>query len=264
VDKGKIAILTTRFPGEPEIDRKIVGFFKIAHIKEDPGDGTILSAENNFRIRLPLEEAQNLYFWDYYSTKGGAKWGTLLFRYLNDDQVVGILKDIEKTLRNEKYKLLVNKLLNQDFSNINSHRPAGPRMQRSGDRLKRVLLNRKYGSGGEGEEHKRLKNWIAEHPEFIGLTNVVGKEIEYIFASGDIVDILFERDNGKFAVVEIETAFPSPGSYQALKYKVLKCAELRSDIKSPNVEAIIVAWSFPPEVKAFCRKYGIRCVEKKL
>src|SRR4030042_1439578 len=88
---GKIAILTTRFPNDKEIDRRIIGFFKIGQIIDEPRKETIMVADREFCIRLPLEEAKELYFWDYYSTQGGARWNTGLIRYLSDVQVVRIL-----------------------------------------------------------------------------------------------------------------------------------------------------------------------------
>lgn len=129
---------------------------------------------------------------------------------------------------------------------------------------KKVIVNRKYGSGGEGEGHRKLKEWIAENPTELGLANI--KEIikEYGFVSGDAADIVFELDGNKWVIVEVETLDPNPGGYQALKYRVLKCAELGLDITSPNVEGVLVAWSIPEEVKIFCNKYGIRFFEKKL
>lgn len=86
-------------------------------------------------------------------------------------------------------------------------------------------------------------------------------ETEYVFTSGDTADIVFELNGNKYAVVEIETNYPDPGCHQALKYKVLKCAELGLDIKSSNVEAILVALSVLQEVRDFSNKYGIRFVE---
>lgn len=121
-----------------------------------------------------------------------------------------------------------------------------------------------YGSGGEGDDHKKLKEWVAQNPTRIGITNVKKTKIEYRFASEDIADIVFELDGGSYIVVEIETFNPYPGCHQALKYRVLKCAELGLDIKSSNVEALLVAWTIPEEVKKFCNKYGISFVEKKL
>jgi len=264
VDKGKIAILTTRFPNEDEIDRRIIGFFKIAKVTNNPKEETIMFADRQYCIRLRIDEAKELYFWDYYSTRGGARWGTGLIRYLNDEQIARILVDLKETLRDEKSKTMVVNLLSQDFPNITPSPASGPRIKKSGNRIKRISMVRKYGSGGEGTEHKKLKEWIAQNPKELGLTNVKNTEIEYMFASGDASDVVFELDDDKYAVVEIETIDPLPGCYQALKYKVLKCAEIGQDIKSSNVEAILVAWSIPEEIKQFCTKYGIRFLEKKL
>jgi hypothetical protein len=122
----------------------------------------------------------------------------------------------------------------------------------------RILKTRKYGSGGEGIEHRKLKEWIANHPDAIGLKNVKKTSVEYTFPSGDKADVIFELENNQFAVVEIETSDPLPGCYQALKYRTLKCAELGIPITSSNVEAIVVAWDFQRFVEDFCSPYRIR------
>lgn len=246
------------------MDRKVIGFFKISRVTNNPGEETMMYADEYFRLRLPMEEAKELYFWDYYFTQGGARWGSGLIRYLSDDQVVRILTDLKDTIRDETAKAMIITLLNQDFPNISPPPAIGPRIQKSGNRTKRISMVRKYGPGGEGIEHKRLKEWIARNPEKIGLADVKRTEIEHTFISGDAADIVFELDRNRYAVVEIETIDSYMGSYQVLKYKVLKCAELGMDIKCPEVEAIVVAWSIPQQVRDFCNKYGIRFVEKKL
>lgn len=268
VKEGKIAILTTRFPQESEIDRRIIGFFKIGQVINNPNEPTKLIADRTFRIRLPMEEARELYFWDYYSTertKEKAIWGTGLIRYLNDDQVVRILMDLKETLRDEKAKAMVITLLNQEFPKVSLPPVSGPRIRnmKSINRTKRIALIRKYGHGGEGIKHKKLKEWIAKNPQELGLSSVKRTEIEHVFRSGDIADIVFELNGNKYAVVEIELFDLICGCHQALKYKVLKCVELGLDINSSDVEAIIVIPSISQEVKEFCNKYGIRFVEKK-
>jgi len=264
VEKGKIAILTTRFPGDSEIDRKIIGFFKIGDVINEPGKETILVADKDFRIRLPLEEAKELFFWDYYATKGGAFWGSGLVRYLDDNKVARILLDLKETLRDEKSKAIVSNLLGQDFQGILPSPASGPRAKRSGSRAKRIALIRKYGYGGEGADHRKLKEWIAKNPCEIGITDLQKAEVEYEFPSGDTADILFRLSGNRDAVVEIKTSDPFPGCYQALKYRILRCAELGLNLNSPNVRAILVAWEIPKEIKKFCEKYGIQYVEKKI
>jgi len=129
------------------------------------------------------------------------------------------------------------------------------------ENIVRILGNpivRKYGSGGEGAEHKKLKRFIAEKPDSIGLKDVEETKLEYIFPSGDVADIVFRLSGNRYAVVEIETTNPLPGCFQALKYKILKCAELGLPITSSDVEAIMVAWLIPDDVRNFCLKYNVR------
>ncbi|MDH5482897.1 MAG: hypothetical protein OEY22_08470 [Candidatus Bathyarchaeota archaeon] len=124
-------------------------------------------------------------------------------------------------------------------------------------RIQRNPIVRKYGPGGEGAEHKKLKRFIAENPGSIGLKGVEETKLEYIFPSGDVADIVFNLSGNRYAVVEIETTNPLPGCFQALKYKILKCAELGLPITSSHVEAIMIAWLIPDYIKNFCRKYSV-------
>lgn len=142
--------------------------------------------------------------------------------------------------------------------------PGGERSKTENETKRTEQAIRKYGPGGEGEDHKRLKKWIAENPNSIGLYDIKGPpQTEYAFISGDTADILFEREDKKFAVVEIETDNGTPGFYQALKYKVLKCAEAQLPINSGNVRAILVAWSVPDVLQKLCTQYQIEFREIK-
>jgi len=136
------------------------------------------------------------------------------------------------------------------------------------DELLRLIRERKSqrlsGFGPEGKKHKELKEYIKENPGLLGISNVIRSEIEYGFLSGDRVDVYFECKGGKYAVVEIETTYPEPGVYQALKYRVLLCAELLKDINTPEVQAYLVAWEFEGNLKKLARKYGVITKEVKL
>lgn len=125
-------------------------------------------------------------------------------------------------------------------------------------------INKKYASGGEGPDHKKLKEWIAENPQVIGLKNVKRYILEYVYPSGDAVDILFELSDDIDVVVEIETDNPFPGCYQAIKYRVLRCAQRNLNLDSESVRAIVVAWKIPEEVRHFCRRYDIEYFESSL
>lgn len=125
-------------------------------------------------------------------------------------------------------------------------------------------VRKKYGSRGEGIEHKQLKEWIANNPKSIGLNNVRATTVEHSYLSGDSVDILFELTTNKDVVVEIETINPLPGCHQAIKYRVLRCAERGLPLSSDEVQAMIVAWDIPTHVVEFCEKYNIKHFEKKI
>jgi hypothetical protein len=111
---GRIAVLTTRFPEDDEVDRKIIGLFRIGEVRSD--EETIVIADEKHRVRLPLEEAREVYFWDYYQGPNSPEtvaWGTGLFRYLTDAQVARIVKDVQETVRDEHTRNVLGSLLQQ-------------------------------------------------------------------------------------------------------------------------------------------------------
>ena len=60
------------------------------------------------------------------------------------------------------------------------------------------------GGAGEGEGHRLLKEYIAMHPNAIGLPAEMCGEMEYRFNSGDYCDIIFDLGTDGMAVVEIK------------------------------------------------------------
>lgn len=259
--KGGIALLTTRFPGDVEKDRKIIGLYEIKRVTNLENEETKFYAEKNLKIRLPLEEVMQLFFWDYYSINSTEiSWGHGLLRYLNDSQIKKVLLDLQQTVQSNNHKEIIAELL-EKYKEVKAiekgQRDIGI------PRIERITGKRKYGPGGEGEKHKILKEWIATHPQDIGLETIKHYKKEYVFLSGDTVDILFEIDDENDAVVEIETNYPFPGCYQAIKYRALRCAQRSLDLDSDKVKAIIVAWEISDEIKRFCDKYKIIYYEIK-
>lgn len=253
---GKFAMLTTRFPNESESERRIIGLFQIGGIEERP-ETTLLAASRG-RVRLPLEEAKELYFWAYCNTRTGRPdWRTGLFRYLEDSQIHCMLADIAATVRDEKIKTEVKCLIEQAFGNASPPPPEGCLPQKSVNRPDNIARIRKYGSGGEGEEHRKLKMWLSEHPQELGLRDVTGVEIEHRYVSGDAVDLIFNHATDRYTVVEVETNDPLPGAHQAIKYRALLCAEKMLPLDTELVRSILVAWSMPEEVRSFCKRYRI-------
>ncbi len=96
------------------------------------------------------------------------------------------------------------------------------------------------GSGGEGVEHRALKEYVATHPELFG-----AKEngiTEYILLSGDRLDVWFPKSQ---IAVEIKPS-TSPdsdilrGIFQCVKYKAMLDAEASVIGEKPEAKVLLV------------------------
>lgn len=254
--KGKIALLTTRFPEEPESDRKIVGFYKIKEIK----DQYQVNGIKKYGLRLTLDEARELNFWGYHKNAKTDKpmWKQGRFRYLEDIQIAAVLHDLKEVVQNQDSQSMISELLESDFSEFALKRPDVEGALDNKFTFK-VAMKRKYGKGGESAAHKRLKNFVADNPKIIGLKkSEVEPHIEHKYVSGDRVDILFSPKKGSTnTVVEVELDNVLPGIHQAIKYRVLRCSQLGVSLNSKNVKATVVAWEFTAAEEKLCKKYGI-------
>lgn len=115
--------------------------------------------------------------------------------------------------------------------------------------------------GGESEDHRKLKEYIAAHPTAIGLEPDSGAQMEYLFVAGDRADIVFGIGPDAWAVIEIkngEIGELVKGVYQAIKYRALLQAEKGHGL-SCQVDAFLVAYEIPADVSIFAAKFGIRC-----
>jgi hypothetical protein len=102
-----------------------------------------------------------------------------------------------------------------------------------------------YASGGEGEEHKALKEFIKSHPEKIGIKDVEIAETELVLPSGDRLDVLFILKNGTHIAVEIKPS-TSPdndvarGIFQCIKYEATMKAERKLLQQSYDIQTLLV------------------------
>jgi hypothetical protein len=253
---GKIAILTTKFKNSKEEDRSIVGFFLIDKII----DSHLVIANKEKSLRLTLDEAKELKFWNYYSNRNSAKpeWKQGRFRYIDDNQIVNILQDIHIVAQNSTTKSLLKDILKENFDY------ELPEFT-SENNIKNILLQRKYGKGGESLEHKLLKEFVSKNPSKIGITEIdVNVNVEHKFISNDLVDILFYQNDKRSYVIEIELNNVLPGIHQAIKYRALRCSQLNLNLDDSNVKAIIVAWSFTESEIKLCQQYNIDYYSIKL
>lgn len=102
-----------------------------------------------------------------------------------------------------------------------------------------------YGAGGEGEGHKKLKEYIYNHPEAIGIKGIKERKMEHILLSGDRLDVYLVLNDGSKIAVEVKPS-TSPdadvmrGLYQCVKYKTIMDAEDKVHGEKGNNKAILV------------------------
>lgn len=103
-ETGRLALLTTRKPNEPEENRFIFGFLDIKDIKKNykTKETSQIFILGHKETSLMINPKIELKFWDYYKNLYTDKkhWGTGLFRYIKDKNV---LKFLIK-LKEEYYK----------------------------------------------------------------------------------------------------------------------------------------------------------------
>ena len=107
--------------------------------------------------------------------------------------------------------------------------------------------SRGHGRGGpaEGKWHKELKERIAADPRILKLPPTLSRTVakEYLFPSGDKVDVLFRRRD-EWIGVEVKGKESPPedilrGIYQCVKYQALIEAQQKAEGISPNAHVIL-------------------------
>jgi len=113
--RNSLAVLTTRLPNTKEAERIIFGVFLIDDVLEgNDRESGYVSTQSANKITLTLEEAKNMQFWNYHANATGkvsAKWGSGLFRYMDDTQAVELLQDLVKLKQNKPDAQLAKDIL---------------------------------------------------------------------------------------------------------------------------------------------------------
>ena len=256
--KGKVALLTTRHPGydtekHAEKRRIVFGVFKIVNIDTGvDGEDWVVGAPES-AIQVPEATALALPYWTF--KKGVPIWGRGIFRYVSDQEITNYLHALFPRLQRRRDRVVLESLL--ECCGSLKPKSAGS------DEVPVVEdedLNRKYGPGGEGKRHRRLKEFVARHPERLGL-GVGDVSVEHRFVTGDRVDLSIDLANGGHCVVEVEVEGDRStliGAHQALKYRALRAGEL-DETQLPH--AFLVAYSIPRSTRRFCKRHGIRALE---
>lgn len=257
---GKVALFTTRHPElDNESDRLVFGISRIERIIEDKNGATWIHGDRSMCIRLAESTAFALPYWKYKSLpkRNKPEWGSGLFRYISDAEVLDFLHDLYPLLRNAEDRNVAEQLAHGCGG-----RELSPSLPSKNVKPSIGDTEQKYGPGGEGKRHRELKAAIARRPELLGLGP--GKTtMEHRFITGDRLDVLVELDKGKKCVIEVEVEGQSTliGAHQALKYRALISGEM-DDRSVPY--AFLVAYGIPKNVQEFCKRHNIRTLEVNL
>lgn len=130
------------------------------------------------------------------------------------------------------------------------------------------IVNKMGGQGGEGEEHKRLKKFILEHPDYIGLTKIESCTDEFFLPSGDRIDAYFIRKNGDRIAVEVKPS-KSPdedmtrGIFQCVKYKAVMEAVRSIECGLFNISTLLVVGGTMSQLnKNIAKELGVDYIEQ--
>lgn len=124
-----------------------------------------------------------------------------------------------------------------------------------------------FCGGGEGEEHKRLKEFVARNPASIGLpaTTPAG-DTELPLASGDCLDVSF-RTKSVWIAAEIKSTISNPaditrGIFQCVKYRAVLDATLLAQRRPQNSRAILVLGGpMPSDLLPLANMLGVEFVQ---
>ncbi len=127
---------------------------------------------------------------------------------------------------------------------------------------------RASGRGGEGPEHKRLKEFVSRNPHVVGLANATGTgQTEYPLPSGDFPDVSF-RSQKLWVAVEVKSRISNEaditrGIFQCVKYQAVLDAVLLSESRAQNARAILVLESkLPSSLVALSNLLSVEVVDE--
>ena len=120
-----------------------------------------------------------------------------------------------------------------------------------------------WSSEGESKQHKKVKEFVASNPQVVGLPkNHSQGQTEYLFASGDKADVVFETENG-YLGVEVKSIISNHpdlnrGLFQAVKYQALLRSEQKAVFSPPTARAVLVTeCSLPAALQNLADVLGI-------
>ena len=123
-----------------------------------------------------------------------------------------------------------------------------------------------HGGGGEGKEHKAIKEFVYNNPESLGITGVIRKEPEHPLPSGDRLDVYFETSDSRYAIEVKPSTSPDDditrGIFQCVKYKAILEAIRKVEYGRYDVSTqLVIAGSMSDRNKQLAEALEITCIE---
>ncbi len=121
--------------------------------------------------------------------------------------------------------------------------------------------------GGESEDHKALKAYVAQNPKVIGLGANTPKGItEFPLPSGDCLDVSFSSKK-VWVAAEVKSSISAEGDivrglFQCVKYRAVMEAVLLTESRPQNARALLVLESkFPHSLIPLRNMLGVEVVD---
>lgn len=126
----------------------------------------------------------------------------------------------------------------------------------------------KVRSGGESEQHRRLKEYIAKHPEILELPASAREgTVEFSLPSGDSLDVLFQA-GADWIAVEVKSARSLlsdivRGMFQCVKYQaVIEAFQAWQGLPQSARTILVLESKFPRELNSRRQVLGIEVVDR--
>lgn len=146
-------------------------------------------------------------------------------------------------------------------------KPAAISSNEYAEQLRQSIKSYGFG-GGEGAEHKAMKEAICNNPSLVRCKNVEYKETEHVLYSADRLDVFFILKNGDHIAVEVKPSTAPEddiirGIFQCVKYKAVMDAERTIEASNHNnATLLVIGGPMPAQAKRIANDLKVSYIEK--
>jgi len=130
-----------------------------------------------------------------------------------------------------------------------------------------VMSATRFQGGGESDLHRTLKEFVAAHPEVVGLPTGTGHgQQEFPLPSGDSLDVYFSHSSVRTAVEVKSRISSSPdivrGIFQCVKYRAVLRACIAAENSEETADAVLVLeGALPEDLNALKNILDVRVID---